>query len=236
MDSTETKNKDTGRFDLSIGQCVLLYIMAISAAFFAIIRLYGLLAHTDNLVDVRFFASKALGVCLIIGMVFFHRCTPMKINWKGVNGTKEDRARSIKWGLLMAIVVAAVLFGYRLYLNTLSPENKEVPFFGLYLNMNTRWFYPINMTFQELFIKCFVQENIRKFFSGKHRHIAMFTTAAFFFILHVQYPFYYMVGAALLCAVTGYLYDRYPSIWGPYFVHFAIGFLPRCFGIFQIIE
>ena len=71
MDSTETKNKDTGRFDLSIGQCVLLYIMAISAAFFAIIRLYGLLAHTDNLVDVRFFASKALGVCLIIGMVYW---------------------------------------------------------------------------------------------------------------------------------------------------------------------
>ena len=234
--SEQSLSEKVRKWDLTHGQAMLCYILFVITGELGIIRLYGEIAHTDNLVDVRFFASKAVGVLLITGMFFASRYTDMKINWKGIGGSPEVIRKSLLYGGIMALIVTAVLYGFRQYLNTLSPENKEIPAFGLYLNMNTRWFCPVNMPLQELFIKCFIQDNMRKLFHGKHRHLSILLTSVFFFIIHLQYPFHYMFGAWLLCFVTGYLYDRYPSIWGPFLVHFAIGFLPRSFGIFDIIE
>ena len=234
--NNKAEEKNTKQQVLTHAEAVVTYILSILFVWIAVLRLYGEINHTDNLVDVRFFGSKLLGLFLIIGMILAHRFTDMKVNWKGVSGTREDLKKSLIWGLVMGIIVTAVLFGFRQYLNTLKPENREVPAFGLYLTTNTRWFYPVNIPFQEFFIKCFIQDNFRKLFPGRHKHLSVLMTSALFFVLHLQYPFHYMVGAALLCLVTGYLYEKYPTIWGPVIVHFAIGFLPRSFGIFQIIE
>ena len=43
-------------------------------------------------------------------------------------------------------------------------------------------------------------------------------------------------GAFLLCFFTGLLYERDRNIWGSVIIHFALGFMPRCFGVLQIIE
>jgi membrane protease YdiL (CAAX protease family) len=45
-----------------------------------------------------------------------------------------------------------------------------------------------------------------------------------------------MTGALVLCLVTGVLYERNRNIWGPVLIHFAIGFMPRCLGVLQILE
>ena len=114
--------------------------------------------------------------------------------------------------------------------------------------MHTRWLYPVSIVFQEFFIKAFTQENIgialrsvgaAEEKNGLNRTQTVLTaviTAMFFFVLHLQYPLYYMTGAFLLCFVTGLLYERDRNIWGAVMIHFAIGFLPRCFGVLQIIE
>ncbi|MBO7703458.1 MAG: CPBP family intramembrane metalloprotease [Solobacterium sp.] len=230
---TENKRR---LWNLNHTQATLLYMILVISSFLFGLRLYALIAHDENIRHTLFFGSKMLGVILIILMILFHRHTPVKLNWNGLRGTKEELIPSLKIGGLMALAVIAVLIGYRIYLNKTVPGATEVPWFGLYLNVNTRWFYPINIPFQELFIKSFVQENITKVFDQKHRHLPIIVTSLFFFIIHVQYPLYYMLGAALLCLSTGYLYRKYPTIWGPVLVHMAIGFLPRCFGIFQIIE
>lgn len=67
-------------------------------------------------------------------------------------------------------------------------------------------------------------------------HITVWVTSIFFFILHLQYPFYYMIGAIVLCVGTGYLYEKYRNIWGAVLIHFTLGFLPRCIGVLQILE
>ena len=133
-------------------------------------------------------------------------------------------------------------------MNTKNPEYREIPFFGLYLNIHTRWLYPVSIVFQEFFIKAFTQENIGIVLSGLNedgkrrasdRKTAILTsliTAMFFFVLHMQYPLYYMTGAFFLCLLTGLLYERDRNIWGAVMIHFALGFLPRCFGVLQIIE
>ena len=114
--------------------------------------------------------------------------------------------------------------------------------------MHTRWLYPISIVFQEFFIKAFTQENIgialrsigadRDPFEPNRMQTVLtaLITAMFFFVLHIQFPLYYMGGAFLLCFFTGQLYERDRNIWGAVMIHFAIGFLPRCFGILQIIE
>ena len=226
------------KWNLTHAQAMLVYMIAVISLFLFGLRLYGFLANTNDLKDTQFFGSKMLGIILIITMIIFHRNSVLKLNWKGLGngGSPETLKKSLLYGAGIAVIVALVLLGCRFYLNTKNPANAEVPWFGLYLNMNLRWFYPLNMPFQELFIHSFVQDNVARAFDRKNRHLIIFLQAIFFFILHLQYPIYYSLGACTLCLITGYLYDKYPTIWGPFLIHFAVGFLPRSFGIFAIIE
>ena len=133
-------------------------------------------------------------------------------------------------------------------MNARNPAYRRIPLFGLYLNVHTRWLYPVSIVFQEFFIKAFTQENIGIALCGPGADgrpsepnrtqavLSSLITAMFFFVLHIQFPLYYMTGAFLLCFFTGLLYERDRNIWGPVMIHIAIGFLPRCFGILQIIE
>ena len=230
----ESEQQKQGK--LTHSQAVLYYVFLIIALFVLGLRLYGAIAKTDDLADTRFFGSKMLGVILIAGMTVFHRWTDMKLNWSSVRGTKEDNMQSLKIGLIISALVIVLFIVFRLIMTAKNPSIKEIPWFGLYLNMNTRWLYPVSILFQEIFIKCFVQDNFCRFFGDNYIHLPILITSLFFFILHLQYPLYYMTGAFALCMITGYIYRKYPSVIAPYLIHFAIGFLPRCLGILQIIE
>ena len=165
------------------------------------------------------------------------------LRWFG----KEDR-KSLVQSVVISLLIVAGLIGFRLFMNAKNPVYREIPLFGLYLNIHTRWLYPVSIVFQEFFIKAFTQENIGIALrstgagggeNGSNRMQAVLTaliTAMFFFVLHLQYPLYYMTGAFALCFFTGLLYERDRNIWGGVMIHFALGFLPRCFGILQIIE
>ena len=217
-------------------------------------KIYGLITHTDLISDYITYGSKILGAILIIEMVLFACLTPMKCNWSALRPSKEELKRSLPICIVIALLIVAALIAFRLYMNAKNPVFREIPYFGLYLNVHMRWLYPISIVFQEFFIKAFVQDNIGiavcgygqlEFSDALRKHtnvnklqviITAWITAVFFFSLHMQYALYYMTGALLLCFVTGVLYERNRNIWGAVLIHFAIGFLPRCLGILQIIE
>ena len=235
-------------------QAVVLF-MTITVAFHIFgMKIYGLIAHTDIISDYITYGSKILGVILIIEMVLFVRLTPMKCNWSAVRASKEDLRRSLPVCIVISLLIVAALIAFRLYQNTRNPVYREIPYFGLYLNVHARWLYPFTIIFQEFFIKAFVQDNIGITLCGcgqmafpdelrshtnvntRHALITAWITSMFFFSLHMQYPLYYMTGALFLCLVTGILYEKNRNIWGAVLIHFAIGFIPRCFGVLQIIE
>ena len=56
-------------------------------------------------------------------------------------------------------------------------------------------------------------------------------TALFFFVLHMGYNLPMMFGAAVLCVVTGYLYEKNKSVYGSILIHFIIGFVPKIIGV-----
>ena len=56
-------------------------------------------------------------------------------------------------------------------------------------------------------------------------------TALFFFVLHMGYDLPMMIGAAAMCVITGYVYEKTRSIWGSSLLHFVVGFVPKMIGI-----
>ena len=60
----------------------------------------------------------------------------------------------------------------------------------------------------------------------------MVLTGLFFAVLHMNYQLYYLLGAGLLCMLTGYLYERDGNIWGAVLIHLTVGFMPRALGLY----
>ena len=228
-------------------QAVILYLIVTVAFQMAGMKINGLFYGSEDISLYVDKGSKILGVILILEMILLIRFTPMKISWSAVKGNKDELKKSLPISAAISLLIILGLIGFRLYMNSKNPIYKEIPMFGLYLKLHMRWLYPFSIVFQELFIKAFTQDNIRTLIeeagdgpSKKNEKktvlLTSLVTAMFFFTLHVQYPLYYMTGAFVLCFVTGIIYEKDRNIWGAVMVHFALGFLPRCFGVLQIIE
>ena len=244
----------SNRRTMSHTQAVMLFMILTVALHVLCMKIYGMIAHTDLMSDYITYGSKILGIILVTEMVLFACLTPMKCNWSALRPSKEELKRSLPVSIAISALVIAALIAFRLYMNTKNPVYREIPAFGLYLNVHTRWLYPFSIVFQEFFIKAFVQDNIGITLCGygqmdypdalrKHTNVntrqALITawiTAVFFFIIHMQYALFYMTGALVLCLVTGVLYEKNRNIWGAVLIHFAIGFMPRCLGVLQILE
>ena len=84
---------------------------------------------------------------------------------------------------------------------------------------------------QELFVKGIVEDNITASCKKYNKHFSVWMTALFFFVLHMGYNLPMMFGAAVLCVVTGYLYEKNKSVWGSILIHFVIGFVPKIVGV-----
>lgn len=146
---------------------------------------------------------------------------------------KVEKGSGFKMRLLETVIVlvlyAAVLAGYRLYKNTVDPVTAAKPFFGLYLDQRFRWFYPVSALWQELLIKPLWQDNVSRAMKNKWKTLIFI--GLFFCILHMHFPFYYMAAAGVLCFLTGILYEKDRNIWCVWLLHFVMGFLPKAFGL-----
>lgn len=148
-----------------------------------------------------------MGAILVVEMVLLACFTPMKFNRQAMRCSGKDSRKVLAISAVISLLIVAALVGFRLYMNAKNPVYREIPLFGLYLNVHTRWLYPFNIVFQEFFIKAFAQENIGIALrgvgtdnsqNGSNRIQTVLTaliTAMFFFVLHLQYPLYYMTGA-----------------------------------------
>ncbi len=158
--------------------------------------------------------------------------TPLVIHWGALRFPKGKKLRrEILETLGISAVLVLGMIGIRLWMNAHDPEAAARPWFGLYLNIHGRWFYPFSAILQELLVKALVQENIRRVNPSASIHRIVLLTGLFFAVLHMNYPLYYLLGAGLMCALTGYLYERDGNLWGSVVIHFILGFLPRALGL-----
>ena len=178
-----------------------------------------------------FITTKILIIVLAVMMVIFVKKTTMKINFNDILITKEEmkqtliRAGIISIGMILSMIIIRIVKGH------FNPKVAVRPYFKLYLTVRTRWFYPVNAFFQEVFIKAFVQDNVRIMAGKDNIHFTVWLTSMYFFVMHMSYPLYYMTIAGLFCLATGYFYEKNRNIWGCALLHFVIGFMPRALGI-----
>jgi len=158
--------------------------------------------------------------------------TPMTCRWEALKaGDQKAFRREMLQAAGISAVLIAIMIAARLIMNARNPEIAARPFFGLYLNVHGRWFYPLSVVVQELMIKALMQENIRCLVPNENRHFTAILTGLFFAVLHMNYPLYYLLFAGVLCFGTAYMYERDGNIWGAVLIHFVVGFLPRAFGL-----
>lgn len=178
-----------------------------------------------------YITTKLLIVILAVEMIIYVKYTTMKINYKDILITKEEMKQTIIRAGLISIGMILVMIGIRIIRGHFNPKVAARPYFKLYLTVRTRWFYPVNAFFQEVFIKAFMQDNVRIMAGKDNIHYTVWLTSLYFFVMHMSYPLYYMTIAGLFCVATGYFYEKNRNIWGCALLHFVIGFMPRALGI-----
>jgi len=170
---------------------------------------------------------------LAVLIVLMYLKTPLIINWSALKVSDWKKfGREMLEALCISAVLILAMIGVRLWLNAHDAEAAARPWFGLYLNVHGRWYYPVSVILQEIMIKAFVQENTRMIYDSSSKHVTMILTGLFFASLHMNYQLYYLTAAGLLCLLTGYLYERDRNIWGAVPIHFTLGFMPRALGLY----
>ena len=170
------------------------------------------------------------GIGLVLLFVFC-RFTPFRIYRTGFFASRAEIRRTlircgcICIGIILCFVIA------RLVMSHYDERIKSRPWFYPYFSIHMRWLYPFTAVLQEFFAKGVIQENLKRLFGKEHTTLAIFACALTFSVFHIGYSLYFMLGAALLSFVTGFIYEKDRSIWGCVMIHFCLGFLPRAMGL-----
>ena len=208
-----------------VGYCML--IVSLQALNVRVVEYF---TKQNSQFDNAYISTKTLiGIVIIVTAVFY------KFGMISINFEPLRHPKSLKKELLISLILVAVivvgLIVIRLIYQQFNPEVAERPFFGFYFWYHTRWFYPVNSFLQECFIRLIIQDNLKKLEDETTKYHSLMLVAFFFASLHMAYPWYMMLGTSVYCVLTGILYEKYKCVYGLSIVHFAAGFLPRCFGI-----
>lgn len=177
-----------------------------------------------------YISTKTLIAIVLIVTAIYYKFGYIEIDFSIIKHPPSIKKELQVASVMVAIIIVS-LIAIRLVYQRFNPAVAERPFFGWYFMYHTRWFYPINSFLQECFIRLVIQDNLRKMEDETTKNYSLMLTAFFFASLHMAYPWYMMLGTAVYCIVTGYLYNKYKCIYSLTIIHFAAGFLPRCFGL-----
>ena len=208
-----------------VGYCMLIVSLQVLN-----VRVVEYFTKENSNFDNAYISTKTLiGIVLIVTILFL-KLKMIKIDFSPLK-ISASTIKELKISALLVVVIVVGLIAVRLVYQQFNSEVAERPFFGWYFTYHTRWFYPINSFLQECFIRLVIQDNLKKLEDSSTKNYSLYLVAFFFASLHMAYPWYMMFGTALYCMLTGVLYNKYKCIYCLTIVHFAAGFLPRCFGI-----
>lgn len=208
-----------------------LFLLMSIACHVVTIKLFKLFTGEPVVQENAYILTKIMVVYLVIISLAFSIFTRFKLHWECFRPSKEMLAKDMKISSILTVGAIILMVIIRLVMNRISPEVAARPAFGLYLWEHTRWFYPFSAVLQEFFVKGITEDNITASSDKYNRHFSVWMTALFFFVLHMGYDLPMMIGAAAMCVITGYVYEKTRSIWGSSLLHFVVGFVPKMIGI-----
>ena len=221
----------TRKKHLTPALATLLFLLSGIACQVVVIKIFPSVVGKPLVEDNAYILTRIMEGYLIVLSLLFAAFTKFKIHFECFAPGKERFKKDMLISGIMSAALIVILIIIRLVQNQFSPEIAARPWFGLYLTTYMRWFYPFSAVLQELFVKGIVEDNITASCKKYNKHFSVWMTALFFFVLHMGYNLPMMFGAAVLCVVTGYLYEKNKSVWGSILIHFVIGFVPKIIGV-----
>ena len=211
----------------------LLFLLTAVACQVVVLKLFQV-ADFAITQDNAYILTRVMEGYLIVLSLLFVAFTKLKIHFECFKPTKENLKKDLKISGILTAILLVILVIVRLVMNQLDPSVAARPYFGLYLTKYLRWFYLFSAILQELFVKGIVEDNITSSCKKYNKHFSIWMTSLFFFVLHMGYDLPMMFGAAVLCAVTGYVYEKTKSVYGSILLHFVVGFVPTMIGIIAV--
>ena len=164
---------------------------------------------------------ELLGIGLFIALALH---TPMRFSEMGIVTSRQTLLRSLALGGAVALFVFCALAA-------ISKILYGFPSFSWYVRGDiSRVTYFLVAPLQEVLAKSVMYYSFELCFGKDHPVPIVLMSAAVFGIFHVVYGIRMMLLAMALTVLTGWMFRRVRCVWGCALAHFALGFLPACFG------
>jgi hypothetical protein len=164
---------------------------------------------------------ELLGIGLFIVLALH---TPMRFEEMGIVTSRKTLFRSLALGGAVALFVFCALAAA-------SKILCGFPSFSWYVRGDiSRVTYFLVAPLQEILAKSVMYYSFELCFGRDRPVLIVLMSAAVFGIFHVVYGIRMMLLAMALTLLTGWMFRRVRCVWGCALAHFALGFLPACFG------
>lgn len=164
---------------------------------------------------------ELLGIGLFIVLALH---TPMRFEEMGIVTSRKTLFRSLAVGGAVALFVFCALAAA-------SKILCGFPSFSWYVRGDiSRVTYFLVAPLQEILAKSVMYYSFELCFGRDRPVLIVLMSAAVFGIFHVVYGIRMMLLAMALTLLTGWMFRRVRCVWGCALAHFALGFLPACFG------
>lgn len=169
-------------------------------------------------------------IMLMVGFYFWKK-TQFVQPGLGLKLSSVNKKNIVFYLVVLSATSLGVLFLARIIGQQFIPGMIQRPYFGLYLNITHRIYYPIVVIIQEILSKAVLQYGIEKTLPEDKWKLAVIISSAVFGMLHVHTSALLMLGAFALALVSGIYYHYQKNIWAIIVVHFIFGFFARSFGL-----
>ena len=194
------------------------------------LTLYALWEALDQPFDKKIITHgvEVLGIILI---TFIFKFT--SLSWKDIGLFNANPKKTRIHNLILIGVTLAVLLTIKFIFKDNPNVVRPGPFIDFSVMDANRWFYIVTAFVQEFLARGCVQSNLKRISASKHPTIISITMASLVFaVLHIHLGIAFMMGAALLSAILGIVYDRQENIYGVWLIHWFAGTMAALLGVF----
>ena len=164
---------------------------------------------------------ELLGIGLFIALALH---TPMRFEEMGIVTSRKTLLRSLALGGAIALFAFCALAA-------IAKIRYGSPAFSWHVRGDiSRVTYFLVAPLQEILAKSVMYYSFELCFGRERPVLIVLMSAAVFGIFHVVYGIRMMLLAMALTLLTGWMFRRVRCVWGCALAHFALGFLPACFG------
>ncbi|SCZ76738.1 CPBP family intramembrane glutamic endopeptidase [Pseudobutyrivibrio xylanivorans] len=193
--------------------------------------IYALWEHLGRPVPVSYMvqAVDLLGIAMCLTAWRFTSFSVKELGLFPENPKKVAIETLILCGISF-VILATIKFVGQMYDPTLFQTERgffDIRRFNLY-----QIFYLFTAFIQEFTARSIMQTNLRRVCATRHKTMyAIVHASVVFAVFHIEYGFWFMIGAAFLGGLLGVVYEKQKTVLGVWIIHWFLGVAAFLFGI-----